>query len=121
MMTRERGGGGAIPPKNDDVIYEQPLTNNYMTCQIKYELKNVFSDLSWTEDIKLKSPNGYKGEFTYNQEYNLLGCTQPKVNQSTRMTKRPSEMEYQSRVNWWHCFHCFHSGIFAYIYVAIWL
>ena len=27
MMTRGRGGGGVtIPPKNDDVIYEQPLT-----------------------------------------------------------------------------------------------
>ena len=27
MMTRGRGGV-TIPPKNDDVIYEQPLTKN---------------------------------------------------------------------------------------------
>ena len=26
MMMRGRGGGVTIPPKNDDVIYEQPLT-----------------------------------------------------------------------------------------------
>ena len=62
--------------------------------------QECFSDLSWTEDIKLKSPNGYKGEFTYNQEYNLLGCTQPKVNQSTRMNKRASEIEYHKYQFW---------------------
>ena len=29
MMTRGRGGGVWIPPKSDDVIYEQPLTQSF--------------------------------------------------------------------------------------------
>ena len=33
MMTRGRGGV-AIPPKNDDVIYEQPLTSLWVASAI---------------------------------------------------------------------------------------
>ena len=45
-MTRGRGGV-TIPPKNDDVIYEQPLTYVCIThCVIK-------THMSWGDDIDI--------------------------------------------------------------------
>ena len=41
MMTRGRARGVSIPPKNDDVIYEQPLTGRqYISTNDISERKN---------------------------------------------------------------------------------
>ena len=70
MMTRGRGRGVSIPPKSDDVIYEQPLKvlvarkvirermdyESYLGGRVKEELDGLAGLAGWyvVEDAKLE-------------------------------------------------------------------
>ena len=45
MMTRGRGGGGvSVPPKSDDVIYEQPLREGFKDKYLNTVIDNFVEE-----------------------------------------------------------------------------
>ena len=70
MMTRGRGGV-TIPPKNDDVIYEQPLIagERFAMVEMKIAMTKLLSKFSIEADEKTKMELRKGDQFflTYNK------------------------------------------------------